>query len=208
MFRNGFSAAVRLLLLPLLLLPGVSTSQTAPFSNSETLLSLLGKGELALVESRGDSSLKQVTAIAVVSAPIDVVWARITDYAAYQSWMPKVGAVTVLKTEGNTQQIDWDIEVPGPNYKYTMQSVADKSTWTVKQKQIGGALKGSFWGWQLVSQGANSTLVFRTTFTNVTGESWIATQLDDENQTLNYSINISSALLEVKAVSRAFSGKK
>jgi ribosome-associated toxin RatA of RatAB toxin-antitoxin module len=194
---------VFLALVGLLLLPGLAPAQSAPFSSQETLVSLLQKGELTLIETKADSSLKQVTAIALVKAPISEVWERLVNYPAYLKWMPKVAEATVLSRQGSQVDVQWEVEVPGPNYRYVVRNQEDREHYVLHQKQHAGALGGSFWTWQLVALDADRTLVYRSSFTNVTDESWIAKQLEDDSHTLSYGINTSSALLEVKAVRRA-----
>lgn len=191
----------------LLASPSPTFADAAPFSSDVDLDTLLKQGELVLTESNNDGTLKRVTAISVVRASPQAVWDRLVAYEAYQSWMPKVGAVVVQKREGPLAEIQWEVEVPGPNYVYTMRSTEDQASWMIRQEQIAGSLAGSHWSWQLIPRG-DKTLVFRTAFTNVTDESWIAKQLDDQSHTLSFSVNVSSCLLEIKALRRAAEGKK
>lgn len=182
-------------------------SRAAGFSEQESLTSLLSRGELTLVESKPgkksgqDGGLKQVTSIANIKAPVEAVWAKLIDFPAYTVWMPKVTECTPTRTEGNQVDVQWNIDVPGPNYRYLTRNVLDKAHFRIEQSQLEGALKGSHWSWQLIAQG-DSTLVYRTAFTNVTDESWLARQLDDESHTLSYGINVSTGLLEVRALRR------
>lgn len=183
-------------------------AQAAEFSSQETLATLLQKGELTLVENRPDGKLKQVTAIAVIHRPAQEVWTRLLDYSSFVSWMPKVKESSIVRQQGNTTDVQWEIEVPGPNYRYMARNTPDPATLTLTQQQVSGALKGSRWSWQLVSQSPETTLVFRTVSTNVTDESWIARQIDDESHTLSYGINVTSSLLEVRALRRVMEQPK
>lgn len=182
-------------------------AEPVPFSAQETLNTLVQKGDLTLLETNSDGTLKQVTAMALIKAPIEVVWQKLGDYQAYLNWMPKVKTAIILKKEGVITQTKWEIEVPGPNYTYVVDNIENKSLYTIKQKQVSGALKGSHWGWQLVAISSDTTMVFRSVFTNVTDESWIVRQVEDESHTLSYGINVSSSLLEVKALKRVLEKK-
>lgn len=174
----------------------------APFRVDESLASLLNRGELILTESNPDGTLKQATAIGRVNAPVDAVWARLVTYEGYPGWMPKVGALEILEAAEGRHVLKWDVEVPGPNYRYTMRSVEDRAARVIQQDQIAGSLGGSHWSWQLVPQG-EQTLVYRSAYTNVTDESWVAKQLDDSAHTLSFGVNVTTCLVELRALRAA-----
>lgn len=171
-------------------------------AHAGSLDALLARGELSLLETLPDGRLKAATAIARVHAPIEVVWARLTDWGAYETWMPQVAKSTLVSNEANVAQVDWTLAVVGPNINFRGQYVMDPSAHTIVGTQVSGALSGSTWEWRLDSEGA-TTMVYRMVRSNVVETNWIIKQVEDENHTLDYGINVATGIVEVRGLVKA-----
>jgi len=172
-------------------------------ARAESLDSLLARGEVVLVETRADGSLKQVTGISRVDAPVAEVWAKLTDWEAYPEWMANCAKAEVTERGEDYAVVDWGVRVPGPNVKFSGRYQYDVSTWTITGTHAGGALEGSHWDWHLVPDG-DTTVLYRTVFSNVVADNWLVRQFEDEQHSLEFGLNAASPVLELIAVKNAF----
>lgn len=168
--------------------------------------SLLGRGELTLLETWPDGRLKAATAIARVDQPVEAVWARLTDWDAYERWMPQVAESTLVSQEADAAVVDWTLAVVGPNIRFRARYALDAEARTVKGEQVSGALRGSTWEWRLEPAGA-ATIVYRTVCSNVVETNWIVSQVEDEHHTLDYGINVATGIIEVRGLKASFSDR-
>lgn len=171
-----------------------------------SLDALLARGEVTLLETLPDGRLRNVTAIGRIPRPRDVVWAKLTDWAAYTAWMPQVTRSDLVSLEGNVAVVDWTIAVVGPNVSYRARYEMDAAAGVIRGEQISGALSGSAWEWRLTDEGA-STFVERVSRSNVVDTNWILRQVEDPNHTLDYGVNTASALVELRGLTRSLTGK-
>lgn len=174
----------------------------APAEAGETLESLLARGEVTLLETRPDGRLEQVTAIGIVPAPVDRVWARLTDFASYELWMPQVEDSTVVSHEGDTWVVDFSIGVVGPNINVRQKLVLDPAARTIRASWVSGALQGSHWEWRLEDRGSQ-TLAWRTLYTNVVDTNWVVRQIENDAHTMEYGINVATGVVELRGLARA-----
>ena len=171
-----------------------------------SLDSMLAKGEVSLLETYPDGRLEQVTAMAQVHAPIDQVWALLTDFAGYAQWMPQVKAVSVQSTTGSQSVVEWTVAVVGPDIKFVQRLVMDSAEHTITGTHVSGALPGSHWNWSMAESGSG-TLVQRTVRVNVVDSNWFIKQVEDEHHTLDYGINSAIGVVELRGLARALAVK-
>jgi carbon monoxide dehydrogenase subunit G len=178
-----------------------------PAAEANPLDDLLARGEVTLLETYADGKLKKATAVTRIAAPIDAVWAKLVDWGAYEVWMPQCEDSTVVSNADGVATVSWDIAVVGPNVKFTGRYVMDPATHTIRGQQVAGALSGSTWEWKLTAEGPTTTLVEHAVRLNVVETNWIVRQVEDKEHTLDYGINISSAVVEARGLKRALGGK-
>jgi hypothetical protein len=172
----------------------------------DALDALLARGEVTLLETRPDGRLAQVTALAIIHAPIGDVWDKLVGFAAYQAWMPQVASSTVVSQTPSSAVIDFSVSVVGPNVNFRGACVLDAAAHTVHGTWVSGALQGSRWDWKLEARG-DSTLATRTLYTNVIDTNWIVRQVEDENHTLEYGINVATGVVELRGLKKAIEGR-
>ena len=169
---------------------------------AESLESMLVKGEVALLETKADGRLRQVTAIGLIHRPAADVWARLVDFASYEVWMPQVADSTVVSASVDAAIVDFSVAVVGPNVNFRESLVLDAAAHEVRGTWVSGALRGSHWEWRLVPSGSD-TIVYRTLYTNVVDSNWIVRQVEDENHTLEYGINVATGIVEIRGLKKA-----
>jgi ribosome-associated toxin RatA of RatAB toxin-antitoxin module len=92
----------------------------------------------------------------VINAPMEKVFAAITDYERYKDFLPEVRAVRVLERQGNDVTVQYDAEVV-KRIKYTLRHTAhppSKVTWTFVEGEVMRDNKGS---WVLEDAGGGKT---------------------------------------------------
>jgi len=165
----------------------------------------LSKGEVTVFENRPDGHLRQVTNITDIPAPIDAVWARVTDFDTWSTWMPQVAEARVVSRDAHAVEVSWSVQAVGPAVKFTGRYELDQPHWTVRGVWLSGNLQGSYWDWRLEDLGGRTRL-YKTSFVNAVTDNWLLRQLDDKEHTMEYGINAASGYLEVKALKRSFGG--
>lgn len=171
-------------------------------ARADELDALLARGEVTLLETRPDGRLKQVTAIGRIKAPIDKVWAKLTDLGAYETWMPQVASSKVVSATSAEVVVDLSIAVVGPNVNFREKLELDPATHTIRGTWVSGALSGSHWEWRLEARG-EETMVWRTLYTNVVDTNWIVRQVEDANHTMEYGINVATGVVEMRGLKKA-----
>lgn len=81
---------------------GVALAQTPG-----TLEGLLDRGEVNLLETWPNGSLRQVTTNSLVKAPLETVWGLLLDFNHYAEWMPQVEAATVARETPTEKDSNW-----------------------------------------------------------------------------------------------------
>lgn len=178
----------------------------ASAAQAESLDAMLQRGEVTLIETHPDGALKQATAIGLVAAPVEAVWEKLTNFADYPQWMPKVEGVRVTAKSATVFEVAWSLGIAGPNVNYTGRYTLDKASWTIRGTWVAGELEGSRWDWRLepVSGG---TVVYRVVYSNVVGSNWLIEQVVDEDHTLEYGINSATGVIEIQGLKRALAAR-
>jgi ribosome-associated toxin RatA of RatAB toxin-antitoxin module len=159
---------------------------------------LLQRGPMALVEQTKDGKFHQATAIVLVNAPPDRVYATVLDHAKFKDYMPKVLTSDVEKSNGKGFEVRFVIDVPGPDTDYTIKYVRDDEKRVLKGTWAKGDLKDSKWEWRVEPAGDGRTMLFHQL--QVKNFSSVLTSLEDERQTMTVGINVSSAIAATTAV--------
>ena len=160
------------------------------------------QGELVQVLSAPDGGLAGVKALGRIDAPIDAVWKVLVDFDHHQDWLPMIVKTEVVEVRGDTHTVDFVVQVPGPNMRFSCDWVVDAEHYTMRATGARGSLEGGTWSWTLHDAG-DHTLVERVTEASAVVDSWLIRQFDDEARTLQVGINVTSPLVEVQGLKQA-----
>jgi ribosome-associated toxin RatA of RatAB toxin-antitoxin module len=169
---------------------------------ADPLDDLLAKGEVSLLQTRPDGRVKEATAIAYIPRPVEEVWSKLVNFGDYANWMPQVAQSNVVSQNGDVVVADWSVAVVGPNINFRESMTLDAANHTISGVWVSGALPGSHWDWRLVPKGSG-TVVYRALYTNVVDSNWLVRQVEDENHTLEYGINVATGMVEIRSLKRA-----
>jgi len=179
-------------------------SRLSPPLDSETdpdsLIPLLRKGELSLVQSRPDGSLEQVASIVLIDAPLKKVFDTITDYAAYKNFLPNVVRSEIIYKDADHTDVSFEIDVPIKNIHYTLRYRTNGKC-VIEIELVKGDIKTGAYRWDLFDTD-DGTVVIYTTVTDVSETSWIMKKLIDSQPTIEHAANVAAGILTVKAVKK------
>ncbi len=161
---------------------------------------MLARGPLVLVEEGKASKFGQSTAIVLVDAPVERVWATLLKMEDFKTFMPKVTTSDVSKKTATTFDFHVVLDVPGPDTDYFVHYTYDGAKHEIDGVWQSGDLKDSHWRWKLDPAPGNKTLLSHTLA--VKNFSGLAQSFEDDQQTITVGINVSSALAGAKAMKR------
>ena len=169
-------------------------------AQSDSMLPLLARGQLVLVEPGTDGRFGSATALVLVDAPPEKVWATLLKMEEFKEYMPKVITSEVVRREKDEMEFHLVIEVPGPDTDYNVRYTKDDAKRTLTGSWAKGDLKGSKWLWKVEAAPDGKTLLSQQL--SLRNFSSIATSVEDEQQTITIGINVSSGIAAVKAIKR------
>jgi ribosome-associated toxin RatA of RatAB toxin-antitoxin module len=170
----------------------------------ESLVPLLEKGELSLVESYRSGRLWQVTVVALVKASPDRVWRVLTDYQNYVKFMPNLDEIEITKRQGADVHIAYELEVPGPNMDYTLiHHHVPKTRIDITLADDEGDIQTGAWRWELIPhQNGGQTILVYSLYTDVRESSWVLRQIMKSQPSLEHGLNVATGLVTVRAIKK------
>lgn len=188
--------------LKLILALTVVLSPVASSAGERTLSELLRKGPIVLVEDTPTGRYSQSTAVIEIDAPPERVWATLLAMDEFREFMPRVITSEVTRSNEEPDQFDVRLvyDLPGPDTEYTARMVVDRKARKIEGTWLKDDLKGSWWSWELEPLPDGRTLLLHNLC--VKNFSPLLQQVDDDQETVTIGVNISSALVTVKALKR------
>ncbi|MBI3182506.1 MAG: SRPBCC family protein [Myxococcales bacterium] len=170
---------------------------------AQDLMELLNKGPVVLVEVDGKGKFDKATAVTHIKVPPAEAWKAATDFANFKNVMPKLLKSDAKKVSETRWDVDFEIEVPGPNTYYTFRYELEPEKLTMKGNWAKGDIKGSYCIWRVVPHNGESLLYYTTASKNFSS---LAQDLEDEQQTITVGVNVTAALSVAKAMKAHLEG--
>jgi len=188
----------------LLFLPGQVQAFDAEGVDQDVIQRLTGGSPLVVVEEHEGGGLKLVTGGVLVEAPREYVWDVITDYSKYPDWMPEVEEVTVVRDEGNSKDIKYEllfkISIITRRVKYTLRKFSKKPS-RIEWELVEGDFDYAVGGWQLVpTRGGEATMAYYSTYTNLRSMGALVGGLLKNEPALEMAIQVSTAVTVVQSL--------
>ncbi len=169
-------------------------------AQNDSMLPLLSRGQLVLVEPGSDGRFGSATALVIVNAPPEKVWATLLKMEEFKDFMPKVITSDLLRREKDEMDFHFVIEVPGPDTDYNIRYTKDDAKMTLTGSWVKGDLKGSKWLWKVEALPEGKSLLSQQL--SLRNFSSLAASVEDEQQTITVGVNVSSGIAGVKALKR------
>lgn len=170
--------------------------------NISALTPLVEQGEICLIHSDQTGKFKQATIICLVDATPKDLWCIVTDYERYMEFMPKLANISVLKRQGNDVIVAYELDMPGPNFSYTLHHrhrPTDRINILVENE--GWDIRTGSWRWEFIpGPKADKTLLIYYLSTDVRESSWLLKQALKSQPNMEHGINVATGLMTVKAI--------
>lgn len=164
---------------------------------------LLEQGELIWVNSQKDGKFKQASIMAVVNAGVKKTWDTVTDYDHYNEFMPNAKKIVVLSREGNDTVLSYTIDLPGPDFVYTLRHHHTPYTKVdLRPENDKGDIKTGAWRWELIPLSENKTVLVYTLYTDIRESSWVLKMALKSDPSMEHGINIATGLVTISAIKR------
>ena len=194
-----------MLVAPLMLGPG--RAQAAPDKLRRLddkvvlgLVPLLERGEAALIESKGNGHLKQVTLFALVKASPTQVMDVVADVPNYPKFISHIDHAKVLQRTGRVSKVEWRLKTPVVTVG-GVHKVVDERPTAIRYRAVEGDLKKGLWRWEAlpVGDGVRSIAVLYT-YANLRDSHWLLEKLIELKPDLEHAAVIAGNLVQLKGI--------
>lgn len=183
-------------LLPLLLgLLGVAPL-LAGAAHADELTQMLRGGPVVRIETNSAGGFQKGTAVADVNAPADRVWQVLTDYEAYDKFLPLVEEADVERQAGHTL-IDFELDTPFVSTSYTNKYTERPEERTLIVDNVKGDLKGTSFTWKVVPRGEGCRIYLTGAVKNYSA---MLQRFEDDQQTITIGVNVGTLMQSIKAI--------
>lgn len=173
----------------------------------DRLQPLLKHGQLALIESHADGTLKQTAILGIVNAPREKLAKIVQDPAKYPDFIPNFAEQNVTPKGKNQLELDWELEVP-------MSNLEGKSLMTIENDgsvdvvATSGDITRGRWRWEFNGVSANRTIPVHYAYSDVRESSWVTKKLVEKEPLLEHGIVIASGTIALTAMKARAEGKR
>ena len=160
---------------------------------------LLDHGELALIESNGDGSLRQVTVLAIVRAPKTKLQAVVHAPEKWPEFIPNLTAQEVTRETDKRMVLDYELDVPLINIEGKSRLTIEPDG-SVEMVAVSGDIKRARWRWEFHDLGEAASVPFHYAYSDVTETSWIIEKLVAKEPLFEHGIAVAASTVAVRAM--------
>ncbi len=165
-----------------------------------TVIQMLQRGEVGLIESNEDGSLKQATAITLLDHPVSEVWEFLLDFDNYTKYFNNLKRCERLGRFKNQYKVYFELKVPLTSLKYTLLFKAEPMH-SLRGEWIDGDLKGGYYNYSLYpGEDLNTTILVYNLYSPVKEQSWIVRVIISSNPSMEHGLNVGAALLTLRDI--------
>jgi ribosome-associated toxin RatA of RatAB toxin-antitoxin module len=172
-----------------------------------SLKKLLEHGQLALIQSNDDGSLRQVALLTVVDAPKAKLASVVCDPAKYPQFIPNLAKQTVTEEAKGKLKLEYELEVPMVNLDGVSQMTIEADG-SVDVVAIGGDIKRGRWRWEFNSIGDQVTVPVHYAYSDVSETSWFVKKLIEKQPLFEHGIVVAASTVALTAMKARAEGKR
>jgi ribosome-associated toxin RatA of RatAB toxin-antitoxin module len=144
-----------------------SPTPAAAVALSEDQQRQVAEGEVVVLDARPPGASPGAgggTAVAVVPAPVERVWAVLTDYPGHPRYYPGVVAAEVLETTGLRVLVRYTVRVGLLTFRFHMRKTADpprrRIEWQLAEERSNGLLRENSGYWLVEARPGGSLVTY------------------------------------------------
>jgi ribosome-associated toxin RatA of RatAB toxin-antitoxin module len=168
---------------------------------------LLDHGQLALIESNKDGSLKQVEILGVVSAPKEKLESIVYEPGKYPEFIPNLVAQRVIEQTKNKIKLEYELEVPMVNLEGTSAMTIEEDG-SVDVVAVSGDITRGRWRWEFRPLGENQVVPVHYAYSDVSETSWFVKQLIEKQPLFEHGIVVAASTVALRAMKARAEGKR
>ncbi len=185
---------------------GEKTSAEMTLSNLDlpTVERLLNLGNFLIVRENPDGTFKEVSAGTIIDAPVDVVWATLSDFEHYEDFMPQTEEEHVVERVSENeliveQTVTVIVSVLKVHLTYQhRQNLTPRKR--IRFEHVSGELEGTHGGWDIIEVDERRTIAFYSLFSNLMALPWPVGAILKAEPDFMTAVNVTTAMLVAKAV--------
>jgi uncharacterized membrane protein len=127
----------------------------------------LAAGEIVVLDIRppgSDPTTGGGTALAIVNAPVEAVWAVLTDYPGHPRYYPNLVSADVLETSGQRVLLRYTVRIGVLSFSFHMSKVPDpvarRIEWQLAQDRSNGLLRENSGYWLVEARPGGSLVTY------------------------------------------------
>jgi uncharacterized membrane protein len=160
---------LRRALAPALVAGGVlaSAAGAGPVTLTPEQEQRLAAGEIVVLDIRppgSDPTTGGGTALAIVKAPVEAVWAVLTDYPGHPRYYPNLVSAEVLETSGQRVLLRYTVRIGLLTFSFHMNKVPDPAArrieWQLAQDRSNGLLRENSGYWLVEARPGGSLVTY------------------------------------------------
>jgi ribosome-associated toxin RatA of RatAB toxin-antitoxin module len=173
----------------------------------ESIRGLLEHGQLALIESNADGSLKQVALLTIVAASKDKLASVVQAPGKYPEFIPNLVEQKVTEESKTRLKLEYEVEVPMVNLEGT-SSMTIEPDGSVDVVAVDGDIRRGRWRWVFQAIGENATIPVHYAYSDVTETSWFVKQLIEKQPLFEHGIVVAASTVALRAMKARAEGKR
>ena len=171
---------------------------TLPRETIATLTPFLARGELALIESKVDGSLRQITVMTLVDAPPEVAYGVVAAPERYPEFVGSMAKSEVTRRQGRVAIVDWELEVPLNNLEGTNLFRFGENV--IEIETISGDIPEGIWRWEIHPAPGGKSIVVEYAYSDIRRASWFMRQLIQRHRAAEHATVLSASTVFMKAL--------
>jgi hypothetical protein len=109
----------------------------------------------------------------------------------------------VISREGNDAVLSYTIDLPGPDFEYTLRHHHTPYTRVdIRPENDKGDIKTGAWRWELIPLSETRTVLVYTLYTDIRESSWVLKMALKSDPSMEHGINIATGLVTISAIKR------
>ncbi len=168
---------------------------------------LIRHGQLALIESYDDGTLKQVALLDEVKASAEKIEKIVQDPARYPEFIPNFAEQKVTPQPDGKLKMEWELEVPMVNLTGTSMMTIEKDG-SVDVVAVEGDIKRGRWRWEFKPGPAGFTIPVHYAYSDVRESSWVTRMIVEKQPLFEHGIVIASTTVAMHAMKARAEGRR